>query len=207
MSLQVVHLEDIKPQPWRNGGGVTRELLAWPDAAHWCLRLSVADIEQDGPFSAFPGIERWFAVLTGEGVRLGVPAHVVTARDLPFQFDGAAAPDCKLIGGPTRDLNLMVRRDAALAWMQRVDSASSWPSPTPEAQINGASPCLRGVFTVGGCTLRCGGQSALDVPAMSLAWSESAKFDEPWLITGIDGRGATFAFECTQHASGRKRDV
>ena len=50
---------------WRNGGGRTRELLAWPDAADWKVRVSVADVESDGPFSAFPGVQRWFAVLEG----------------------------------------------------------------------------------------------------------------------------------------------
>ena len=30
--------------PWRNGGGVTRELLAWPDSKDWALRVSVADV-------------------------------------------------------------------------------------------------------------------------------------------------------------------
>ncbi|MDW3472061.1 HutD family protein [Escherichia coli] len=25
-------------QPWRNGGGVTRQLLAWPDDENWLLR-------------------------------------------------------------------------------------------------------------------------------------------------------------------------
>ena len=52
--------------PWRNGGGVTRELLrlaARP--ATGSVRVSVADIEADGPFSPFPGVERWFAVLRG----------------------------------------------------------------------------------------------------------------------------------------------
>ena len=62
------------PQPWRNGGGVTRELLAWPDGGDWRVRVSVADIDADGPFSAFPGVERWFAVLEGAGVALRSPA-------------------------------------------------------------------------------------------------------------------------------------
>jgi environmental stress-induced protein Ves len=35
------------------------------------VRLSVADIERDGPFSAFAGLIRWFAVLSGAGVLLG----------------------------------------------------------------------------------------------------------------------------------------
>ena len=65
-----VQLAEIAPQPWRNGGGLTRELLAWPDAEAWQCRLSVADITRAGPFSAFPGVTRWFAVLEGEGVVL-----------------------------------------------------------------------------------------------------------------------------------------
>jgi environmental stress-induced protein Ves len=64
-------LEPRRPaQTWRNGGGSTRELLAWPEAGAWQLRISVAEITRDGPFSAFAGVQRWFAVLRGDGVRL-----------------------------------------------------------------------------------------------------------------------------------------
>jgi environmental stress-induced protein Ves len=40
------------------------------------LRISVAEITRDGPFSAFAGVQRWFAVLEGAGVmlRAGRPA-------------------------------------------------------------------------------------------------------------------------------------
>ena len=42
------------PQPWRNGGGRTRELLVWPagdglgGTTDWQLRVSVADITKNG---------------------------------------------------------------------------------------------------------------------------------------------------------------
>ena len=71
-SWQVVSLGDVEPKPWRNGGGVTRELLAWPAADEWRLRLSIADIERNGPFSFYPAAERWFAVMEGRGVMLTV---------------------------------------------------------------------------------------------------------------------------------------
>jgi hypothetical protein len=32
MSWHTVHLADVPPSPWKNGGGTTRELLAWPSA-------------------------------------------------------------------------------------------------------------------------------------------------------------------------------
>ena len=96
------------PVPWKNGGGVTRELLRLPAGSgdDWTLRISVADIDADGPFSPFPGITRWFAVLTGAGVRLVFPERVLNVRhgDSPLRFDGADAPGCTLLDGPTRDL-------------------------------------------------------------------------------------------------------
>lgn len=114
MSLRRVALADCPPQPWRNGGGTTRELLAWPQAPLWALRVSVAAIDQDGPFSPYPGVQRWFAVLAGTGVRLAQPsgAIVVTPADEPIAFDGEDAPSCRLLEGPTQDLNVMVRRGA-----------------------------------------------------------------------------------------------
>ena len=121
-----VVLDQVPPQPWRNGGGRTRELLAWPDAEAWQLRVSVADIESDGPFSAFEGVARWFVVLEGGGVRLSLPhgERSLTPADPPLAFEGEAAPMCRLLEGPTRDLNFMARRGDGSATM-RVATAGS----------------------------------------------------------------------------------
>ena len=70
MTVHLVHVDDVSPQPWKNGSGHTRELLAWPGSEGWQLRISVADIDADGPFSAWPGVERWLAVIEGTGVDL-----------------------------------------------------------------------------------------------------------------------------------------
>lgn len=107
----IIDADALPPMPWKNGGGVTRELLRWPMSGDWRLRLSVADIDLDGPFSAFPGVTRWFVVLDGAGVRLNCAGleRVLRPGDAPLRFDGAAAPDCRLLAGPTRDLNLMLR--------------------------------------------------------------------------------------------------
>lgn len=134
--MNVVHLNDCAFVPWRNGGGRTRELLIWPDAGDWCVRVSVAEIEADGPFSSFPGIDRCFAVLTGAGMVLSLPQGEVrlTADDDAVSFGGETAPMCRRIDGPTRDLNLMVRRGAGHARMTR--------APEPSAR-------WRGVFAAG----------------------------------------------------------
>jgi len=108
---RLVEADRIPPQPWRNGGGATRELYAWPPQGDWRLRVSLADIERDGPFSAFPGVRRHFAVLEGAGVELQFDGRWQRqTRDMPpLAFDGALAPDCRLVAGATRDLNLMCR--------------------------------------------------------------------------------------------------
>jgi environmental stress-induced protein Ves len=106
---RLVDLGKVAPQPWRNGGGVTRELLVWPSGQVWKARVSVADVAAAGPFSAFPGIERWFAVLDGDGLglRAGAGLQHLTTDSPALRFSGDMQVDCSLLGGPTRDLNLM----------------------------------------------------------------------------------------------------
>ena len=160
----LVHWAEQAEQPWRNGGGITRELLTWPGAADWQLRLSVAEVLQDGPFSAFPGVTRWFAVLEGQGVELRWPQRVQALRDgdAACAFDGAAAPDCRLIDGPTRDLNLMLRRADGGLWPVR----PGLPWQPGHAQA--------GVFSREALTLQVGGAPPCVLPAMSLFWWEQA---------------------------------
>ena len=107
----IIRAEDVTATPWKNGGGLSRELLFRPDAERWRLRVSLADITRDGPFSPYPGVERWFAVIEGGGVELQFAHHAQLQRpgDAPLRFDGADAPACRLLDGRTRDLNLMLR--------------------------------------------------------------------------------------------------
>lgn len=111
MSWQIVRLDDVRPSTWKNGGGQTRELLAWPSGDAWQLRVSVADIDRNGPFSRFEGVQRWFSVLEGGGVRLSVDGRSsdLSCSSEPFEFAGDAATDCVLLDGATRDFNFMVR--------------------------------------------------------------------------------------------------
>jgi hypothetical protein len=161
--LHRVALDDIAPTPWRNGGGRTRELLTWPTAGAWRLRVSVAEIECDGAFSAFPGVQRWFAVLRGAGVRLHLPGGVATVRDggAPLAFDGRAAPHCELIDGPTQDLNFMLQGGSTLGSLGRSN---------PGGRLDGALR-WRGVFVLGSARLDMDGQVHRLDPG-TLAWSD-----------------------------------
>lgn len=125
--LHRIGLADCPPRPWRNGGGLTRELLAWPRPEHWQLRVSVAMIEQDGPFSPFADVQRWFAVLAGAGVQLDLPRGRVTLapHDTPITFEGEDAPGCQLLEGPTLDLNFMAQRGSGVAALRAAVPGSS----------------------------------------------------------------------------------
>ena len=159
-----ITVDSTPATPWRNGGGVTRELLAWPGPTDWRLRISVADIATDGPFSAFPGVRRWFTLLSGEGVVLDFPDHPLTLRpgDAPLAFDGAAAPGCQLIGGPVRDLNLMVRDGTG--GMAAVSPGAAWQAP---------AGARAGLFARVPGRWR-NGEEQRTLPALSLLW-----FDAP----------------------------
>lgn len=126
--MTLIEADRVDPTPWKNGGGRTRELFVWPPVGDWQLRISLADIEQDGPFSAFPGVHRHFAVLQGGGVRLHFAdgERLLQAGDPPLAFDGASALGCTLCAGPTRDLNLMLR-DVEGRMVLAADGASAPP--------------------------------------------------------------------------------
>ncbi|MDX2548636.1 HutD family protein [Streptomyces sp. WI04-05B] len=121
--------------PWKNGGGVTREVASGAvqaplasvestDGFDW--RVSVADVDAGGSFSAFPGIDRVITPVEGEGMVLTVDgtAHPVWPLS-PFAFSGDAATDCRLEAGAVRNLNVMTRRSRATAQVRIITVAAA----------------------------------------------------------------------------------
>ncbi len=180
--LQVVEAQSVLPQPWRNGGGQTRELLAWPGGADWHLRISRADIASDGPFSAFPGVERWFAVLEGAGVVLTLEGaeHTLRPGTEPFCFAGVAAPGCRLLDGPTQDLNLMIRRGSGV--MRKTQAGQDWREPW----------AMRGLYTTVAGSWHGGGQ-VCEMAAHSLLWVQVADAGS-WTFAPHDADAASAAW-------------
>lgn len=118
---------EFRTQPWKNGGGKTTELEIeeTPSRAQgggrFLWRLSIADVERSGPFSDFAGYRRTLMLLEGDGMALsfdGTAPQRIAERHRPFVFDGAWRTECRLLGGPVRDLNLMVDRACARESLQ-----------------------------------------------------------------------------------------
>jgi uncharacterized protein len=115
-AFSIIRAADLKAVPWKNGGGATREIAASPpgaafDAFDW--RVSVADVSEAGAFSVFEGIDRVLALIEGAQMVLidsDGPRHVLARWD-SLAFAGEKKITAELPHGPTRDFNLMLRRD------------------------------------------------------------------------------------------------
>lgn len=122
--IRLLKAADRAAVPWKNGGGVTHDVIVSPagatlDTFDW--RISIAEIAADGPFSRFPGIDRKLAVLKGK-VSLTVEGGTPTVLDPdtdPLDFHGESAVEGKLVGGPSMDLNVMTRRGRFMSRLSR----------------------------------------------------------------------------------------
>jgi environmental stress-induced protein Ves len=131
-ATRVLRWDELASQPWKNGGGSTRSVAASPAdagdgaAAEFDWRVSVADVGADGPFSAFPGVERVIMLIEGTEMILtvGGATHRLGLHDT-LAFPGAADTACRVPSGPTRDLNLMTRTGRARGWMNSVTVAEA----------------------------------------------------------------------------------
>lgn len=188
--MTIIRADSLIPRPWKNGGGVTREIAAEPpdaslDAFAW--RLSLADVASDGAFSTFAGVDRVLVLLDGAGMRLTEADGRVHALDAPLaiaRFAGETPIHATLNDGPTRDFNVMVRRDRAHA------AVSVWRGSgtiTPEHDLTFIF-CARGSIDIKAAdgtrhTLETGDTLRLDC-AVTLECD--AADDTSWLRIGID---------------------
>ncbi len=153
---------DYRPQPWRNGRGLTEEIArsrpSLPSGAPlW--RLSRAVVAGGGPFSVFPEYRRWLTLLTGTGLRLTGPGlDIVLGPGETAAFDGALPVTGTLTGGPVEVLNLMaVPEVGATAAVVRPGMRLAWRA-SGRGMLHGAAGRLR----LGRANLRAGGTLLLD---------------------------------------------
>ncbi|WP_375394376.1 HutD family protein [uncultured Sphingomonas sp.] len=136
MPLDVVRLAEKAAKPWRNGGGLTSELVSGPSCnATPGWRISIAQIDCSGPFSLIPGYDRTLTLISGRAT-LGVEHETValTPRK-PVQFRGDILTEVRI--GRSRALALNVMTDRRL-YSHSVEIIQSGGNiqPTESGQAN-----------------------------------------------------------------------
>lgn len=114
---KIIQKKDLPVQAWKNGGGVTSEIVIFPkeaSLADFDWRISMATVGVDGGFSEFTGIDRSLVLLAGQGLALQFADQAplqLMPRDEPLRFAGEARVDARLLQGEVLDFNVMTRRD------------------------------------------------------------------------------------------------
>jgi environmental stress-induced protein Ves len=118
--ITLIPATSFKEVPWKNGRGITHDVLVEPAGAGYdasLLRVSIAPITAEGPFSTLPGIERTITLLEPNPlVLLFEDGQEITLEPFtPVTFDSVLAPMSRLPAGPTRVINVMAARRALSA--------------------------------------------------------------------------------------------
>jgi environmental stress-induced protein Ves len=135
--FQVLRPADYKLTPWKNGAGVTQDVLLLPPGAtqeDFDIRLSLAPIVEEGPFSSFPGIDRHITLVSDGQLSLLFGGEERRLERLkPLYFDSVQAPVSHLGAGPVRVLNVMTRRGRWNAQVMAITGASDPLLSPPES--------------------------------------------------------------------------
>lgn len=110
--------------PWKNGGGITREIAIFPPGAgledfEW--RISLAEVATAGPFSVFDGVDRHMTVLKGV-MRLAFADRTIDLHSADsLAFPGDVFVQGTPLDGPVMDLNVMTRRGVIQASVRHIE--------------------------------------------------------------------------------------
>ena len=129
--MHIIRYDTLRPVPWRNGGGTTREVASFPvGAVDFDWRISIADVTAAGVFSTFPGVDRILTVIEGELMVVTVDGEEHAMEQYrPFRFSGDSVTSSALPVGDTKDLNVMARRGAFKGFLSIVELSKKRAHP------------------------------------------------------------------------------
>ena len=173
--MEIIRYAELRAEPWRNRGGVTRELASHPKAASaqddaWDWRVSIAEVSKAGAFSTFPGMDRVLTVIDGELLLLTVDgAEHPLEKYRPFRFSGEADTASALPTGDIRDLNVITRNGAFKGYTSIIELSKKRAHPVFDGQL--------GILLQGQATVSPG--TAGNAAAVESAADNSGEDDEP----------------------------
>jgi environmental stress-induced protein Ves len=168
----ILRAADRRAVPWKNGGGVTREVIVEPpgsDFGSFDWRVSLAEVASAGPFSSFPGVDRHMAVLSGRlGLALQGRSVTLCPGDAALSFPGEVSVHAAPEGGPVSDLNLMVRRERCAARL------TLHPVVAP-LRLSGEPGTTTLILALAALTLQVGGATDTQLEPLDAALLEPAR--------------------------------
>ena len=151
--MEIIRYAELKAHPWRNGGGVTREVARHPRTPSmqtgpqtapqdtgqdnaWDWRVSIAEVSKAGPFSAYAGMDRVLTVVDGDLLLLSVDgAEHPLEKYRPFRFSGDADSAGALPTGDIRDLNVITRNGAFKGYTSIIELSKKRAHPVFAGQL------------------------------------------------------------------------
>lgn len=118
MKISLLKNQNYRSMPWKNGRGFTSEIVIFPaestlEKNNFSWRLSSAEVTENGPFSSFPGRERYLAIIEGTGLKLQFEnENKLIDQNSFLQFSGDSKVLSELVHGKIRDLNLIVKKES-----------------------------------------------------------------------------------------------
>ena len=135
--------------------GVSWDIVSDPPGCEdFVWRLAIARIGADVPFSAYPGVDRIFTLIEGDGLDLdfeGREGLAVDRRFVPHPFPCDVPTFCRLRSGPCRALNLFTRRGQWQAVAEVLSGGAEIAHPGPIVLV-----ALEGASDVNGQSLAAG---------------------------------------------------
>jgi environmental stress-induced protein Ves len=113
-ALRIEHLDPshYRHTPWKNGGGVTVDIVLVTDKDAEVWRFGRTPIVQPGPFSDYTGFDRVQVLVAGSGLVLKTPDGEIDVREpfRPVRFAGEIPIVSRLEAGPVEVVNLIGNR-------------------------------------------------------------------------------------------------
>ena len=157
MTARARKYRTYRRMPWRNGRGFTLEIAREPTRGKdFAWRLSLADIDTDGDFSAYPGYRRALVLVAGERLRLKFRGHgnrILDPARRGARFEGDWETHCAIPRGRCTDLSLIVHkgsgvRSRAVVRAPRVMRVNSTGHTVLAANLQGAMFVIAGSVAV-----------------------------------------------------------
>lgn len=115
MRSRFLPAHEYRRERWKNQLGWTREICRSPEGeGEWDWRISIAEVDQECPFSAFPGCDRELVLLAGDGMDLHFEDGETVSLQPPhgsLRFAGERPLHATLPNGATQDFNVIWRRE------------------------------------------------------------------------------------------------